>query len=467
MAGRHILCGFLLGFWGMDNASAQIGDPASDGPEVTTAPTPSPDIPEDAHEGAMPEASSSGNEEPEPTGPVLELPDPTETAPVPTPALPVADPVLRGLQEERFARAQSTSVGGYGELHYNLVVPDGDGQSAAQIDLHRLVLFFAHNFSDPLRFYAEVEIEHAFVEGGDESGEIGVEQAFIDWRLLDDRLGLRAGVVLVPMGIINQWHEPPVFHGVERPAVDRVVIPTTWREGGIGVFGEPVEGLRYELYVMSGLDPAGFSASNGLRGGRQHVFEASTDGLAVAGRVEYEPLPGLLGGLSAYWGQAGPNADLVTDCTTDPVTGELVGCVGFDGDVPVLGFSADARLHLAGIEARAVAAYFSVGDTEPIRSGGIDVASGLIGMYAEVGYDVLSLVESEHQLVPFMRLERYDPTFRHDEAAVQGTAAATDLVVGATYRPIPQIALKADVTRHMADAGAGRTVLDLGVGWMF
>ncbi len=98
-------------------------------------------------------------------------------------------------------------------------------------------------------------------------------------------LYLRAGVILVPMGIINQWHEPPIFNGVERPQVGRVIIPTTWREGGVGIWGQPTDSIRYELYVMGGLDASGFSGATGLRGGRLKVTQAELNGPAFTGRV--------------------------------------------------------------------------------------------------------------------------------------------------------------------------------------
>lgn len=203
---------------------------------------------------------------------------------------------LRGMQEARLSR--KTSVGGYGELHLNLFKNDDD-PARAVLDLHRLVLFIAHNFNDRLRFYTELELEHALVAtagGVAIPGSFGVEQAFIDWRILtgtSEALYFRGGAILVPMGIINQWHEPPIFHGVERPLVDRVIIPTTWREGGVGVWGEPIEGLRYEFYVMSGLDASGFTGANGLRGGRlPHPSHAQRSGLHGAAGMGADPRDG-------------------------------------------------------------------------------------------------------------------------------------------------------------------------------
>lgn len=381
--------------------------------------------------------------------------------------------MLRGLQEDRFRRAASTSLGGYGELHAGHVRPE-EGDSKSSIDMHRLVLFIAHNFNKDLRFYTELEVEHAFV-GGSNPGEVGVEQAFVDWKLHGDALSLRAGIVLVPMGIVNQWHEPPIFNGVERPNVDKLIIPSTWREGGVGIFGEPIDGLRYELYVIGGLNPLKFSAKKGLRSGRQQVAEAKMDSVALTGRLEYEPMLGMVAGVSAYYSDAGANAGTAYKVKGDDGAGKPT-VEKFDLSLPVLGASADVRVRHKGLEARAVAAFFSIGNTDDLReltdkSGnaiGPDVGSQLLGAYAEVGYDVLRLLtETEKQLVPFFRYERYDPTFAVDKESKAGETGATDLVFGLTYRPVLQLAFKANAILRTPDDGTKSTVIDLGVGWMF
>jgi hypothetical protein len=365
------------------------------------------------------------------------------------------------------ATTGSTSIGGYAELHYNLEHVTGPGESEATIDMHRLVLFLAHGFTDKLSFYSELEVEHALV-APDGEGEVEIEQAYLDYRLLDDALGLRAGVLLVPMGIINAWHEPPSFHGVERPTVDRVIIPSTWREGGIGVFGEPVEGVRYELYLVGGLDPTGFSADEGIRGGRQEVAEAAANGLAMTGRIEVEPMLGLVAGLAGYCGLAGPNAKLF-DLAGNP----------HSVDVPVWGISADAHGHYRGFEARAVAALFGVGDTELLRQAadgdgkslGLDIGAQSWGAYAEIAYDVLQLAKLEQALLPFVRVERYDTMATingRPETAADEPFGATELALGATYKPVPAVAFKTDFVLKSPDGptrSQGR--FDLGVGVMF
>lgn len=366
---------------------------------------------------------------------------------------------MRGMQQARMSGEKKTTVGGYGELHLNMWKPDGEGFSSA-LDLHRLVLFFAHRFNDRFQFYSEIELEHGFVaESGGVAipGEFAVEQAFIDWRLLkgaSKALYLRAGVILVPMGIINQWHEPPIFNGVERPQVDRVIIPTTWREGGIGIWGQPNDRFRYELYVLSGLDASGFSGASGLRGGRFKVSEAVLNGPAFTARAEWEPSLGMILGLAPYFGLAGPR-DLA------------------DVNVKVPGIAGDWRILRKGFESRALIAYFHVSDTEALREVPPDeteptstVGSNLFGVYGELGYNVLYYVDTEMALVPFARLDYYDTTFGESDPAFDLPAILVP-TIGLSYRPIPQVVFKFDYQYELPSAGLSVNRWNVGVGWMF
>lgn len=408
-----------------------------------------------AQEPAQPPADEAPAEE----GPVILMP-PGEVAPE-EPAggeYEVKVDPLRGMQQGRFERATKTTVGGYGELHLNLDKPEGQA-AAGRLDLHRLVLFIAHNFNDRFRFYTELELEHAFVaESGGVAvpGSFQVEQAFVDWRILkgtSEALYLRTGVVLVPMGIINQWHEPPIFNGVERPLVDRVIIPTTWREGGIGVWGEPIEGLRYEFYVIGGLDANGFSGSSGLRGGRLQVTQAVLNGPAFTGRIEWEPTLGMVIGLAPYFGLAGPK--------------EL------DVNVRVSGIAGDWRIRRKGFESRAVVAYFHVSDTDALRTilpGETEsvstVGSDLFGVYGELGYNVIHAVETEMELVPFVRLDYHDTTFQEQDPDFNLPAFLVP-TVGLGFRPIPQVVFKFDYQAVRASFGPNENRWNLGLGWMF
>ena len=413
--------------------------------------------------------SSTRHEGPAGEGPIIEMPEEGESvgSGEHTPE-GAATPDEAPPNEER----RTLPIGGYGELHYNLR-RHGEGEDASSVlDLHRMVLFVGHQFSRGFSFHLELEVEHAFVAGEDSPGEVALEQAFVDWRFLGNSLGLRAGIVLVPMGAINLYHEPPTFHGVERPMVDKVIIPSTWREGGIGIFGEPVPGLRYQLYLVSGLDPTGFSLGSGIRGGRQNVGKASMNGFGVTGRLEYQPVPQLTVGLGFYVGQSGGNAEGLS-ATCDTSEPDDVTCQDLDVDVWVGGGALDVRFQWRGLEARAVVAFMAIGDTGALRSAfdhegnpaGLDMSPLIFGSYVELAWDVLTLASTSHMLLPFVRYEFYDTTFRHDDPTIEGSRATHDLVVGLTYRPIRQIALKADVI--FRNPGSGDILFDLGVGWMF
>jgi len=445
-------------------APTEAAPPAAPASEAAPAAAPEPASPTtpaaDAAPAAAPEAAPSVVEQSD-DGPVLDLP-PEVDAPV-APVAPTAG--VYGAQQTiaQFAR-RGSGVGGYAEMHYvheNI----GEDDSVADLDLHRLVLFVANDLGADFRWYSEIEIEHAIVHEGS-PGEVSVEQGFLDWFLFDDALALRAGVMLVPMGIINTWHEPPLFNGVERPTVDKVVMPSTWSEGGVGMFGKSGP-VRYELYVVGGLNAANFRAKDGIRKGRQKVGHAGANGLAVTGRIEYEPVLGVVGGLAGYHGLAGPNGDLFK-AGSDPMAPEEL-----DIDVPVTGVSLDVRGRKLGIEARAVFAAFAIGDTDELNAS-VDGETGearnpgvgeqLIGGYAEAGYDVLYTATTEQQLVPFVRFERYDT-----QVGIGGDSAITEWTMGASYRPMSQVAFKADY-KHVApeaDGADSTQTLSLGVGVMY
>src|SRR6187397_1670117 len=173
------------------------------------------------------------------------------------------------------------TLSGYMEIHLNKVE-----DRPTEADLHRFVLMVGHSFSDRIKFWSEVEVEHAFVEGEEESGEVAIEQAYIDLSM-HRRFNLRAGMVLTPVGILNERHEPPTFHGVERTFVDSVIIPTTWHDVGVGAFGDLGRGFSYKTYLMPGLDATGFTADEGIAEGRQQGGQADASDPAITGRLEY------------------------------------------------------------------------------------------------------------------------------------------------------------------------------------
>jgi hypothetical protein len=199
--------------------------------------------------------------------------------------------------------AKRTTIGGYGELHYNNISAEDSSRDYKAIDLHRFVLFFGHEFNDKTRFYSEVEVEHAFVAdtGGDTPGEVEIEQAFVEFDL-GDNLHAKGGLFLVPVGILNETHEPTTFYGVERNNVENIIIPTTWWEGGAGLNGLLGSDWAWDLNLTSGLGMAATgSDAFRVRGGRQKVAEAIANDFAVTGRLRYFGIAGLQAGITVQY----------------------------------------------------------------------------------------------------------------------------------------------------------------------
>ncbi len=191
--------------------------------------------------------------------------------------------------DENSSSTSSTTIGGYGELHYNNW-SDGQGKDKRELDLHRFVIYINHEFNDDIRFFSEFEIEHALVkdtDDGSNGGEVEVEQAYVQFDL-NENMKANAGVFLIPVGIINETHEPPTFYGVERNPVEKDIIPATWWEGGAMLSGTSASGFSYDVALTSGLN-----GGTSIRGGRQKVSKAEARNLALTGRAKYTGVRGL------------------------------------------------------------------------------------------------------------------------------------------------------------------------------
>jgi hypothetical protein len=345
---------------------------------------------------------------------------------MPQTALPRESAIENPLRQES-SSTSATAIGGYGELTLN-----APAIGPSVIDLRRLVLFVGHNFNERIRFYSELEVEHAVASSGDQ-GELEVEQAYLD-GLFSRHFNLRAGLIIMPVGIINVYHEPPTFNGVDRPDVDTLVIPSTWREAGFGAFGEIAPGLSYQVYLTSGFNANGFTAESGIAEGHQEAQLAYASNFGAVGRLTYEPLLATIFGVSAYGGTSG-------NTLHDTV-----------GNVPLGLFEADARTRYRGFTARAEVAFLFIGDTgalntafttgTPEQMEAIAVASQLRGGYVEAGYDVLRLLApgTAQDVTLFFR---YD--YANTQAAVPAGFVANPAfvryaeTVGLVYRPIPEV----------------------------
>ncbi len=341
-------------------------------------------------------------------------------------------------------------LSGYMDFHLNTA----DGEDPV-LDFHRFVLLMSHSFSPRLRFVGELELEHAFVEGLEESGELELEQAYIDF-LLSRRVNLRAGMLLMPVGIINERHEPPVFNGVERPFVDTVIVPTTWFDVGAGAHGVIGRGFRYRAYVVAPLNALEFSAEEGLRGGRQKGSEANVRNVAYTGRLEYLGVRGLTMGASFWTGDssfAAPRLD------TSVTVGEL-----------------DARYRTGRLELRGQFAHVRIDDAATLNDAvgrvvGIspNVAEAMRGFYGEAGYRVWN-GGPPRDLVAFFRYENFDTQFRMPDGFLPLDEFDRDAFVsGVTYYADADVAVKADYTflRNQSDLFRSRHLVNVGLGWWF
>ena len=340
-------------------------------------------------------------------------------------------------------------ISGYMDFHFNKLEA-----SESVLDFHRFVLILNHSFSPRLRFVGELELEHAFVEGLEEAGELELEQAYIDF-LLTRGFNVRAGMLLVPMGIINERHEPPVYQGVERPLVDTFIIPTTWFNGGAGVHGELGRGFRYRAYVMAPLDALEFSADEGIRNGRQHGVE-NVRNAAFAARAEYVGIPNLTLGASAWSGKSNFQA---LELDTNVRIGE-----------------ADVRYKRDRLELRGEIAQIAISDAaqlnvtvQQLTGVSPNIARTLRGFYGESAYRIWDNGPAR-DLVTFVRYENFDTQFRMPSGFVPLKEFDRDAwVVGATYYPDPDIAVKVDYIwlRSQSSVVKSPNSFNVGLGWWF
>lgn len=346
--------------------------------------------------------------------------------------------------------ASSTTVGGYGEVTFTKL---SSGPSIG--DTRRAVLYLAHTFNDRLSYHSELEVEHGRLEAGGSDGELEMEQAFLDYRL-SDAFTIRSGLVLIPVGIVNETHEPATFNGVDRPLVDQAVIPSTWREIGVGALGRFGQGFSWRAYLVNGLKAGGFSADEGIREGRQEGQLASFASLGLTGRLEWAR-PGLKLGVSTFYGG-----------TAD--TNRSVGSGAFAAAATVL--SADARWDRGPWTARAEVANVSVADAEKINAAfGNGVAKGIYGAYVEGGYDLLGALapRSTARLDLFARVEKVNTQAAMPSGSLADQSLDRTLVVtGLTFRPVSGVAFKADwqSLQNAANTGEGHAFA-LGIGFQF
>jgi len=356
---------------------------------------------------------------------------------------------LRGAGDSSNGNSERFALGGYGESHANFV----QGSDNDVIDNHRFVLFLGYEFADWIHLHSETEIEHSFVNDG--NGELSIEQLHTDFTLVD-AINVRVGRFLVPVGITNETHEPTTFYSVERPSVDRVLIPTTWSSDGAGIFGHLGEHVEYQVYIGSGLDGSKFTSS-GIRGGR--IAERPTlNNPAFTGRIDVRPLPSdsrhdLRIGLSGFASGLDNGNKRVS---------------GAPGTVYVA--AADAQYRAGILEFRGTYVFEYVDGARALNAAfGNDVATQMSGYYIEAAAHLLPEDWKTGKLqdadaVAFARFEHFDTQDKLASGATRVAGReASEATTGLAFFLTSQFVLKADYTfRDGLD-----DLWNLGVGWQF
>lgn len=351
------------------------------------------------------------------------------------------------------------AIGGYGEASAIFFVNDNKGPIGTRRrnfgDLLRFVTYIGYKFTDRIILNSEIEFEHAKVQPTTSSGggDVEVEFANLDF-LLKDWLNFRAGLLLIPMGFLNEMHEPPTFYGNIRPEVEQRIIPTTWRELGVGFHGTILPGLTYRTYAVNGLNAKGFNSAN-FRGARQSGNRALFEDVAWTGRLDYSPIPGALVGGSFFWGTSGQD--------------QLFAGKKINPDVTVFEFH--GQYQYRGLHLRALYAQTNISDAAVLSADlKKSISRRLLGGYVEAAYNVMPLLlpETEMSLSPFIRFERLDT--QADVPTGFTRNGANDLRVittGLDFKPIPNVVFKLDYRAFNADAGKVADEVNVGLGFAF
>jgi len=330
----------------------------------------------------------------------------------------------------RSSWAERTQLGGYGELHYNNLDGKGGANDKDEIDFHRFVLFVGHQFNEHIRLFTELEIEHA-LSGDDKEGEVEIEQAYIEFDI-NERMSAKGGLFLLPVGIINETHEPPTFYGVERNPVEKDIIPATWWAGGVALGGEIAPGFSFDVAVHEGLKTSA-ADSYKPRSGRQKTSKADAEDFAATARVKWTGYPGLeIAGTFQY---------------QDDIT---------QGEDPNAGSANLYEIHAIWSRGpfglRALYALWDLDGSGPEAIG----ADEQEGFYVEPSY------RFNDKLGIFARFNQWD------NAAGNGSdSEKQQWDVGVNWWPHPDVVLKADYQNQDNDNGKELDGFNLGIGYQF
>ena len=369
------------------------------------------------------------------------------------PALVPAAPMAAAAPAPAATPAEpATVLTSYGEITYNR--PTRASQNA-QADLRRFVLGFQHRFDPKTKLVTEVEVEHSVSSSGD-PGEVAIEQAYVE-RQVAPQWALRGGLFLIPMGLLNETHEPTAFYGVERNFVETAIIPTTWREGGLQAVGAFDNGLTFQTGLSTGFDLTKWDAASTdgaespLGSIHQELALAKARDLSLFGALNWRGMPGLLVGGGVFTGGATHGRAAASARVT--LWDAHVRWTPGRWDFAAL-YSRGSISNTAGLNA-------------PLVGSTTLIPKSFDGWYAQAAYKLWS--RDDAALSPFVRWEQFNTarSFADLGPGLTPSGAMTERVItlGANYQVAQGIVVKADVQRFRENRDADR--LNLGLGWSF
>ena len=331
------------------------------------------------------------------------------------------------------------------------------------MDPHRFVLIPSYKLSDYAIFTSEIEIEHGGVEDTDDGegrfdGELEIEQFYIDAQINDWATWRSLGISLIPVGTINQYHEPDLFYSVHRPIMYKYVIPSTWMEGSTGFHGDvpQVDGLSYFFLVSQGISSQNgqINDTDGVRKTRPNLYaKGDNRQLAYTFRLGYdgsgsdkEWLKGFSGSTSTYIGNYQEN----TTSDTSAILWDIEGKYRFHSGA------------LKNFELIADYARWHFGDPDSIAD--VNVGESMEGHRLELAYHWA--FGAGQELVPFFRYEGYDTSEGGGgKAGFVETGSSNYLTYGVSWFLNPSMVIKAANRQSLDDHDSSE--FSLGVGWHF
>ncbi len=357
-------------------------------------------------------------------------------------------------------QSSKLKFGAYGQIDYNQPLLNNTTANG-ELDIHRIVLLMGYSFSPKWELLTEIEIEHV--------KEVYVEQAYISYKM-NRYFNLKGGLLLIPMGYINEYHEPPVYFGVERPLLDSKVVPTTWREIGFGAYGRiPEASLKYQIYLVNGFmgynGSAKFDSDDAYRGGRQKGAESKMSSPNLSTKVDFYGIKHLKLGLSGYFGKT--QSSLFANLADADQASRLQA----DSSVVAIRmFGVDAQYLNKGFQLRGQAIYAYNKNAEAYNAfGNADLGKEIFGYYLEVAYNVFSSLKTSTRLLPFVRYENFDTQFSLVEGASKNPKSHRKVIVaGISYYPTAELVLKADMQWLNNDfLSSPDKTINAGIGFMF